>query len=227
MRLGSLALLTAVTFATACASKPTPPGATPSPSTPVIAAPTPVKPSPAAKAPADEAQKADKLIVSLGAHLAELLRDLPLCEPAGRRTTTFDVNGDGRPDVWKHYDGKLLVCKRADMNHDSRVDYWTGYAPNGQRAFERFDFDGDGKVDAHTQFSPATGKKRITARDSDMDGRYDVLQLHDAGGVMTQLLRDRNGDGNVDVWETYGHGHRLRVLYDNDYDGKVDKRETR
>ena len=39
------------------------------------------------------------------------------------------------------------------------------------------------------------------------------------------MRRDRNADGNPDYWEQYKDGSLVAILYDDDYDNKVDRRE--
>ncbi len=39
------------------------------------------------------------------------------------------------------------------------------------------------------------------------------------------MRRDRNGDGQPDLWEQYKDGVLIAILYDDDFDGKVDRRE--
>jgi hypothetical protein len=39
------------------------------------------------------------------------------------------------------------------------------------------------------------------------------------------VRRDRNKDGKPDVWEQYKGGVLIAILYDDDFDGKVDRRD--
>ena len=39
------------------------------------------------------------------------------------------------------------------------------------------------------------------------------------------MRRDRNGDSKPDQWEQYKDGVLIAILYDDDFDGKVDRRE--
>jgi len=159
----------------------------------------------------------------MASHFVRANQHLHLCDPQANRVVDFDLNKDNRPDVWKHYAGKALVCKRVDMNHDGKVDYWAAYARGGGRLYERFDFDFDGKPDAHTEHDPVARKKLFTARDSNFDSKFDILEIYDPNGKRTQTLRDRNANGTADVWEIYAGGKLRETLFDDDHDGKVDR----
>ena len=39
------------------------------------------------------------------------------------------------------------------------------------------------------------------------------------------MRRDRNSDGQPDMWEQYKDTVLLAILYDDDFDGKVDRRD--
>ena len=44
-------------------------------------------------------------------------------------------------------------------------------------------------------------------------------------GVLTSVRRDRNGDNQPDEWLQYKQQVLIAILYDDDYDGRVDRRE--
>ena len=58
-----------------------------------------------------------------------------------------------------------------------------------------------------------------------LDGTLDVKEYYDTAGALASVRRDRNGDGAPDQWEQYKDTILLAILYDDDYDGKVDRRE--
>jgi hypothetical protein len=62
-------------------------------------------------------------------------------------------------------------------------------------------------------------------RDTDFDGKFDVKEVYDSGGQLTSVRRDRNGDGQPDLWEQYKDNVLIAILYDDDFDGKVDRRD--
>jgi len=159
--------------------------------------------------------------------------DPTLCETAGKNVVSYDLNHDARPDVWKMYKRddaggttlEVLTCKQVDFDHDGRKDWVVGYTPKGSEAFEKADFDYDGRFDMSTVYDPKSGKKLEIERDSDFDGQYDIKEVYDRFGELNSVRRDRNGDGQPDYWEQYKDGGLIAILYDDDYDNKVDRKE--
>jgi hypothetical protein len=76
-----------------------------------------------------------------------------------------------------------------------------------------------------TVYDPKTGLKAEVERDTDFDGKFDVKEVYDSAGQLTSVRRDRNSDGQPDLWEQYKDGVLIAILYDDDFDGKVDRRE--
>jgi hypothetical protein len=74
-------------------------------------------------------------------------------------------------------------------------------------------------------FDPKTGLKAEVERDTDFDGKFDVQEIYDSAGQLSSVRRDRNGDGKPDVWEQYRDGQLIEILYDDNFDGKVDRKE--
>jgi hypothetical protein len=177
--------------------------------------------------------KADSTEGLMKSEGAALKVDTTLCETEGKKIVTYDLNRDGNPDVWKLYmtveegDTRVEVqtCKQVDINHDGRKDYVIAYNRKGATVFEKFDFDFDGRFDAFYQFDEKTGKVFEVQRESGFDGRYDVQEVYDASGTLKTVKYDRNGDGEPDMWEQYVKGELVAILYDDDYDSKVDRRE--
>jgi len=159
--------------------------------------------------------------------------DPTLCDTSGKNVVTYDLNKDGRPDVWRLYkseqEGETRVdvqtCKQVDFDHDGRKDWVVGYNRKGGVLFEKADLDYDGKFDMSAIYDPKTGKVVEVERDSDFDGKYDLKETYDSGGILASVRRDRNGDENPDVWEQYKDGTLIAILYDDDGDSKVDRRE--
>jgi hypothetical protein len=159
--------------------------------------------------------------------------DPTLCETSGKNVITYDLNRDNRPDVWKMYKVEdqggtkveILTCKQVDFDHDGRKDWVVGYTPRGSNAFEKADFDYDGRFDMSAIYDPKTGKRIEVERDSDFDGKYDIKEIYDRFETLNAVRRDRNADGEPDYWEQYKDGALVAILYDDDYDKKVDRRE--
>jgi hypothetical protein len=159
--------------------------------------------------------------------------DPTLCDTEGKNVLTYDLNKDSRPDVWRLYKSEdeggttveFMTCKQVDFDHDGRKDWVVGYNRKGTVVYERADFDYDGKFDMSSLFDPKTGAVLEVERDSDFDGKFDLKEVYDSGGQLSSVRRDRNADGEPDVWEQYKGNVLIAILYDDDYDNKVDRRE--
>jgi hypothetical protein len=159
--------------------------------------------------------------------------DPTLCDTQGKNVQTYDLNHDNRPDVWRLYKTEdeggtkveFMTCKQVDFDHDGRKDWVVAYNQKGNPIYEKADFDFDGKWDMSAVFDPKTGQLAEVERDTNFDGKFDVKELYDSAGQLVSVQRDRNGDSKPDMWEQYQGGVLIAILYDDDYDGKVDRRE--
>ncbi|HEY0250896.1 MAG TPA: hypothetical protein VGC41_05185 [Kofleriaceae bacterium] len=159
--------------------------------------------------------------------------DPTLCDTQGKNVQTYDLNHDNKPDVWRLYKTEdeggtkveFMTCKQVDFDHDGRKDWVVAYNRKGMPLYEKADFDYDGKWDMSAIFDLKTGLVAEVERDTDFDGKFDVKEIYDSGGALTSVRRDRNGDGQPDQWEQYRDGALIAILYDDDFDGKVDRRE--
>src|SRR5262245_58307629 len=78
--------------------------------------------------------------------------DEKLCDTKDKKVMLFDLNHDGKPDVWKLYEqreqkgtnAEVMTCKQVDLNHDGKKDYVAEYDENGNIIAEEYDFDFDG-----------------------------------------------------------------------------------
>lgn len=159
--------------------------------------------------------------------------DPTLCETEGKNVLTYDLNKDTRPDVWRLYKSEdeagtaveYMTCKQVDFDHDGRKDWVVGYNRKGTVLYEKADFDYDGKFDMSSLYDPKKGTVLEVERDSDFDGKYDLKEIYDGAGQLSSVRRDRNGDGEPDLWEQYKSSILIAILYDDDFDRKVDRRE--
>jgi hypothetical protein len=159
--------------------------------------------------------------------------DPTLCDTNGKNVVTYDLNHDNKPDVWRLYKSEdeggtkveFLTCKQVDFDHDGRKDWVVGYNRKGNSLYEKADFDYDGKWDMSSVYDTKSGAIAEVERDTDFDGKFDVKEVYDSAGQLTSVRRDRNSDGQPDLWEQYKDGVLLAILYDDDFDGKVDRRE--
>lgn len=160
--------------------------------------------------------------------------DPELCDTSGKQVQTFDLNQDNTPDVWKLYatveeDGTkvdVLTCKQVDYDHDGKKDYVAIYNRTGEMVAEEFDFTFDGRFDAREHYEKKGGKVYMVERDLDHNKSPDTWEKYDVDGSLESVERDRNGDGKPDLWEQYQRGILLAILYDDDYDRKVDRKES-
>lgn len=159
--------------------------------------------------------------------------DPTLCETSGKNVVTYDLNKDNKPDVWRLYkvedEGgtkiEFLTCKQVDFDHDGRKDWVVAYNRKGNPLFEKADFDYDGKFDMSAVFDTKTQHVAEVERDTDFDGQFDVKETYDSAGGLSNVRRDRNGDNQPDLWEQYKDTILIAILYDDDFDGKVDRRD--
>ena len=159
--------------------------------------------------------------------------DPTLCDTQGKNVQTYDLNHDNRPDVWRLYKTEdeggtkveFMTCKQVDFDHDGRKDWVVAYNRKGTPLYEMADFDYDGKWDMKAVFDAKTGLVAEVERDTDFDGKFDVQEIYDSAGQLSSVRRDRNGDGKPDVWEQYRDGQLIEILYDDNFDGKVDRKE--
>jgi hypothetical protein len=148
--------------------------------------------------------------------------DPSLCDESVRRVVSFDLNKDGKPDVWHLYNGDVETCKIDDFDHDGRKDWLVAYDAQHQPVYKKADIDYDGKYDLTEVYD--NGQVSEVERDSDFDGKLDVKEVYTTG-VLSSVRRDRNGDGRPDQWEQYVSGEIAAITYDDDFDGKVDRRD--
>lgn len=159
--------------------------------------------------------------------------DPTLCDTNGKNVVTYDLNKDNKPDVWRLYKSsdeggtkvEFMSCKQIDFDHDGRKDWVVAYNPKGVPLYEKADVDYDGKWDISTVYDTKVNQRAEVERDTDFDGKFDVKEIYDSSGNLTSVRRDRNGDGQPDLWEQYKDTVLLAILYDDDFDGKVDRRD--
>lgn len=158
----------------------------------------------------------------------------------------IDVNGDGKPDVFKFFRivgeapkgkdesdaPKVLVRKEIDVNFDQRTDiveYYAGELGKEQRIRAELDLDFDGRVDETRHYK--AGHITLIELDLGFDGktdtwRYYQLTKNDEGKTVNRLVekrKDTNGDGAVDEWEYFTKGEITKIGFDTNGDGSPDK----
>ena len=148
--------------------------------------------------------------------------DASLCNEEGKKVQSFDLNKDGKPDVWHLYAGDVETCKIDDFDHDGNKDWLVAYDPKHTPLYKKADVDYDGNIDLIEVYE--NGNITESERDSDFDGKFDVKEVY-ASGSLQSVRRDRNGDNKPDQWENYIDGVVSSITYDDNYDGKVDRRD--
>ena len=142
----------------------------------------------------------------------------------------FDLNGDKVTDVWK-FSKKIEVqgvkeigdpiCKMADLDHDGHVDYVVVYR-NSVIIKELISLNYNKRMDVIINYNKTNGKKEITQRDTDGDGKLDTWEHYDENELLKYVKRDTSGDGKMDTWEVYNEGKLMKINYDTNGDGVAD-----
>ncbi len=155
-------------------------------------------------------------------------KDRSRCDSSGKKVTTVDLNGDGKPDVWKFYatvvengaNLEVLTCKEVDLNMDGKKDAWLYYENNGNIANEEYDLDFDGKIDLWVYRQ--NNKIVREEYDSNFDGKPDIWKFYE-NDKLARLERSTKKNGKVDVWEYYEGGKLDRIGYDTTGSGQIDR----
>jgi hypothetical protein len=101
--------------------------------------------------------------------------------PAARHVRTEDQNGDGRPDVWRHYDNRWqLIEIDVDSNFDGSPDI-EEYYERGVLVRRESDRDFNGQADLIEEFDARTRGRIRSVVDIDYDGVADLLVLFQDG----------------------------------------------
>jgi len=145
-----------------------------------------------------------------------------------------DMNGDGRPDVWKYTKEvpdpaapgstkPLVVKKEVDLNFDGKKDVRIEYEDEIV-AHEAFDFDFDGRVDQENFYEESKIKeKRVFAPGTNKVFIWKYFEE----GTLSRVRQDDNGDGLPDRCEEWFKGQRLiRKGRDTNRDGECDDWEN-
>jgi len=97
--------------------------------------------------------------------------------PVARDVRTADRNGDGRPDIWRHFDTRGQITEvDVDTNFDGKPDV-AEYYERGVLVRRESDRNFNGQVDLVEEFDPATRAQTRSVIDTDYDGTADLLVL--------------------------------------------------
>jgi hypothetical protein len=152
----------------------------------------------------------------------------------------FDLNGDGKPDVWKTFsiiggpatdeDGvatgkveRLLARSEMDVNFDGKVDMLQVYNKDAVMIREEMDLDFDGNIDAVDFYRD--GKIQRRELFAGFSKKVSIWK-HYEEGVLIRKERDTSGNGKADTFEYYEKGSLRRIGVDQNGDGKPDYYEV-
>ncbi|MAO84904.1 MAG: hypothetical protein VX405_10055 [Myxococcota bacterium] len=136
----------------------------------------------------------------------------------------MDINGDNKPDVFKHYkevEGEQVIVKReTDLNADGTIDVTRHYSLAQKPIKEIIDLDFDGKIDVTRHYQE--GVLLREEFDLNYDEKIDMTKFYEDGKLIRKE-QDAKLDGSVDYWEYYDEKEVLeRIGVDHDGDGEID-----
>ena len=158
----------------------------------------------------------------------------------------FDLNGDGKPDVWKTYTviggapagdeggenaaaidpgGKerLLARSEMDVNFDGKIDMRQMFNKDGAMIREEMDLDFDGNTDAIDYYRDGKiNKREIFAGFTKQVSTWKFYE----DGALIRKERDTTANGKADTFEYYENGAIQRIGQDQNGDGKPDYYEV-
>jgi len=135
--------------------------------------------------------------------------------PSRRNVQTTDQNGDGRPDVWRHFNAHGQVTQvDVDSNFDGKPDI-EEYYEHGVLVRRESDRNFNGQADLVEEFDVATHGQTRSIIDVDFDGSADLLVLfHDGRPVFTKRASTNHAAGRLYQTVHREDGARLASMAD-------------
>ena len=159
------------------------------------------------------------VVVGLLVSAAFMLRDWRRRSFTG--TTHRDLNHDGHPDAWYHYENGKYLAAEQDRNFNGFADQWWHYE-NDAVTHSEADNNFDGKPDVWWTFR--NGNPIVADVDTDFDGVPDAHCVY-VNGVLAECDCYEK-TGAVFRHENYQHGIRYEELLDEDGDGWFERKIT-
>jgi hypothetical protein len=135
--------------------------------------------------------------------------------PVARSLQTTDQNGDGRPDVWRHFDVRGQVTEvDVDSNFDGKPDI-EEYYERGVLVRRESDRNFNGQADLVEEFDAATHGQTRSVIDIDFDGKADLLLLfRDGSPVFSKRTSSKPLEGTAQQIARRDDGARLVPMMD-------------
>lgn len=141
-------------------------------------------------------------------------------------TERYDLNGDGRPDLFRIYllkgprdqpekRTRILARQDLDLNFDDSIDVRRTFNEEGVVVREDMDLDFDGKFDAVDHYSNGVLFRRDMA--FNFEAKPSIVKYYN-NNQLVRKERDTRGDGLMDTFEYYDEGRLVRVGIDRDGD---------
>jgi len=156
-----------------------------------------------------------------GATVHETAVVLELCDGDGAER--YDADEDGTPEVVIFKRGRREICRRVDFDDDGRADRTTFFDKAGKVRRIESDFDRDQRVDEIAIFEAGQIKEKWRA--TVLRGQLDTWEYYERG-VRVRTERDADGDGVVDQWWDYQRRDCPLIHSDVNGDGLADPGST-
>ena len=141
----------------------------------------------------------------------------------GRLTQlTYDANKNGKIDTWTDMDGSRPLRSRIDSNEDGVIDRWEYYDRTGAIVKVGTSRGNNGKPDTWAYPGPDGKTQRIESSSVSDEAKIDRWEEY-TGGVLTALAFDENGDGKPDRRLTYEAGRLVLIESEPDAAGRYQK----
>lgn len=103
-----------------------------------------------------------------------------------------------------------------DRDHDKYVDKIEENKSNGTKfVIENRNMYQDNRFDYFAEYK--NGVPVRAAYDQDFDGKYDLVELYDKNGEISQIIEDITSDGKPDIYKFYENGELKKTIDDRSW----------